>query len=332
MRAILGTVGGVLMASFLAVLSIPLLASSTASASPGAVCRIDAYAQQQLGDVAGYSGEQLEHAATIMNVAAQQGFGIRGQQIGVMTAMEESTLQNLAYGDDAVNPDGSIADSLGLFQQQSSWGSVEQRMNPAEASRLFYEALEQLEGWERLAPHDAAHAVQRNAAAWRYAEHWEEAIAVVHAVTDAGNCSSTIVGPGGWALPSAAPITSHYGFRIDPISGVAKLHAGTDFSGGCGTPIYAAAAGTVSRIFTDVYDGWVIEIDHGGGITTWSVHSYANGIFVERGQAVAAGQQIAEEGSSGWSTGCHLHFEIHVDGTPVPTLPFLASMGVALPG
>lgn len=71
----------------------------------------------------------------------------------------------------------------------------------------------------------------------------------------------------------------------------------------------------------------IIEIDHGEGLVTWYVHSYTNEIMVSAGQKVNAGDQIALTGSSGYSTGCHLHFEVHLNGTPVDPLPILTAAG-----
>ncbi len=332
MKLVTRTIAAI-VAAILVVLALPFFALNpdAAAASNGGVCTVEDGAIEAAGSVAGYKGEQLENAVAIMNAATTLGLGVRGQQIGVMTAMEESTLRNLSYGDNAVNPDGSIADSIGLFQQQGSWGTVAERMEPSTAARLFYERMVAVEGWESMEPQDVAHTVQVNDHAWRYGEHWDDAVEVVSALTGIGKCNTMPVGEGGWTLPSTANVTSQYGWRVDPINGQSKLHAGTDFSGGCGTPIFAAAAGEVTRVFTDIYGGWIIEIDHGGGIITWSVHSYANGIAVKSGDQVAAGQQIAVEGSSGHSTGCHLHFELHVDGDPVDALQFLQSQGVATP-
>ncbi len=72
-----------------------------------------------------------------MDAAAGLGLSRQAQVLGVMAAMGESSLRAIDYGDDAVNPDGSIADSIGLFQQQSSWGTVRERMDPTSSAKLF---------------------------------------------------------------------------------------------------------------------------------------------------------------------------------------------------
>lgn len=282
--------------------------------------------------VAGYEGAQLENAAAIVSAANEYDLGLRGAQVGVMTAMEESTLRNIAYGDGATNPDGSIADSVGLFQQQSSWGTIEQRMDPAASARLFFARLANLGGWETMAPEAAAHAIQVNDQPGRYAEHWSNAVEVVAALTSGAACSTSgTLSADGWSLPAGDPISSPYGWRADPISGVRKFHNGIDFDGECGAPIYAMASGTVRGVFEDSYGANIIEVDHGGGYTTWYVHMDDAGVLVQEGQAVAGGQQIGAQGSSGYSTGCHVHFEAQLDGNAIDPGPLFAQQGLALP-
>lgn len=130
-------------------------------------------------EIAGYSGEQLTNAATIIGVAAGRQLPARAQILGVMAAMGESSLVNINYGDNAVNPDGSIADSIGLFQQQSSWGTVEQRMDPATSAGLFYDRLVGVDGWESLPGTIAIHRVQGNADPNHYAKFEDAATQVV---------------------------------------------------------------------------------------------------------------------------------------------------------
>jgi murein DD-endopeptidase MepM/ murein hydrolase activator NlpD len=133
----------------------------------------------------------------------------------------------------------------------------------------------------------------------------------------------------GWTRP----ITSYsfyqaYGYRIHPVYGDYRLHAGADFSAACGTPIYATAAGTVT--YAGPYGGYgnIVIIDHGGGITSAYAHVYATGIYVRSGQTVTAGQNIAEVGNAGVSTGCHLHFEVRKNGVAIDPMAFLAKRGI----
>jgi murein DD-endopeptidase MepM/ murein hydrolase activator NlpD len=131
------------------------------------------------------------------------------------------------------------------------------------------------------------------------------------------------------SIPSAEPVhgtnfTSGFGVRTDPFRGRAAMHAGIDLAGPLGTPIYATADGTVDRAEwnTGGY-GNLVEIDHGHGIQTRYGHltRYIVGI----GEHVKRGQLIAYMGSTGRSTGSHLHYEVRIDGQAVNPVPFLQS-------
>jgi murein DD-endopeptidase MepM/ murein hydrolase activator NlpD len=110
------------------------------------------------------------------------------------------------------------------------------------------------------------------------------------------------------------PRSSGFGVRFDPFTGRPAFHSGLDFAGGFMTPIQATGPGVVS--FTGVRSGYgnTIEIDHGGGLKTRYAH--LQGIAVRIGQRVAVGQRIGAMGSTGRSTGPHLHYEVWVDGRP----------------
>ncbi|MDY0945872.1 peptidoglycan DD-metalloendopeptidase family protein [Frigoribacterium sp. CFBP9039] len=134
----------------------------------------------------------------------------------------------------------------------------------------------------------------------------------------------------GWTRPSGGNVVSGFGMRVNPVTGAYILHAGTDLAAACNTPIFAATAGTV------VYAGWYggygnyVLIDHGNGITTAYGHQPDGGIMVGVGQRVALGQQIGHVGSTGNSTGCHLHFETRINGTAANPVAFMAQRGITL--
>jgi murein DD-endopeptidase MepM/ murein hydrolase activator NlpD len=108
-------------------------------------------------------------------------------------------------------------------------------------------------------------------------------------------------------------VTSEFGYRTDPFTGRHKGHSGIDLAAPQGTPIRAALDGTVlfARYKTTGY-GYHLAIDHGGGFVTFYAH--CSKILVTEGQAVKAGDIIAEVGSTGRSTGPHLHFEVRING------------------
>ena len=108
------------------------------------------------------------------------------------------------------------------------------------------------------------------------------------------------------------------------------FHRGTDLAATCGTPVFAATNGTVAVSGPNGGLGNWILIDHGSGVTTGYGHLTSGGVFVSPGEAVTAGQLIGAVGSTGASTGCHLHFEVHLDGVAVDSVPFMAARGIPL--
>ena len=129
------------------------------------------------------------------------------------------------------------------------------------------------------------------------------------------------------AAPVEGPIGSGFGFRTDPFSGRAALHAGLDFPAEIGAPIRAAAGGLVTLRDVHPEYGQVLEVDHGNGLATRYAHlaSYE----VALGAVVKRGQLVARVGNTGRSTGAHLHFEVLVDGVPQNPARFLAGTAAA---
>ena len=143
------------------------------------------------GSIGGYAGEQLKNAALVVNAGKALNLSLYGQQIGVMTAMGESSLMVIDSGD-AAGPG-----SRGLFQQRANgaWGSYADRMDPTISATNFFNALVKVSGWESLTPTEAAHRTQRNADPNHYTKFWDAALKVVDAVSGAGvDTTST---PGG---------------------------------------------------------------------------------------------------------------------------------------
>jgi murein DD-endopeptidase MepM/ murein hydrolase activator NlpD len=134
------------------------------------------------------------------------------------------------------------------------------------------------------------------------------------------------------AIPTQNPIEggvsgSPFGWRIDPFTGKSALHTGLDFQAAIGTPILAAAGGlVVTQEFHPGY-GNMIEVDHGNALI--SRYAHASRVFVKQGDLIKRGQKIAEVGTSGRSTGPHLHYEVLVQGVPQDPRKFLnAGMGL----
>lgn len=147
---------------------------------------------------------------------------------------------------------------------------------------------------------------------------------------DGGIGSSAI---GQIAIPSVQPVarmdySSNFGIRSDPFRGTAAMHAGVDIRGPLGTPIYATADGIVAESDRRGGYGNLVELDHGKGIATR--YGHLSKLLVSAGARVKRGQMIGLMGSTGRSTGSHLHYEVRMDGRAVNPVPFLTSANYLL--
>jgi len=134
----------------------------------------------------------------------------------------------------------------------------------------------------------------------------------------------------GWARPAAGYISSGFGWRVHPIYQSVMFHSGTDLAAGCGVPIYAARGGQIIYAAPLGTYGNFILIDHGGGISTGYAHIANGKTFVKIGEQVSTGTHIADVGSTGGSTGCHLHFEVRENGKATDAVPFMRRMEITL--
>lgn len=126
-----------------------------------------------------------------------------------------------------------------------------------------------------------------------------------------------------WPIPGYTKITSKYGMRTHPITGVYKLHTGVDVGAPLGANFVAANDGTVTKASYNGAYGNMVIIDHGGGIST--LYAHGSQIMVEVGQQVKKGDIVLKVGSTGYSTGPHAHFEVRVDGKVVDPMPYITS-------
>lgn len=134
----------------------------------------------------------------------------------------------------------------------------------------------------------------------------------------------------GWAKPSGGYISSRFGMRIHPIYGFGRMHTGIDLATPCGRPVYAARTGRVS------YSGWLgtlgnfVRLNHDDGYTTGYAHMQNGSLFVKLGQTVVTGQLIGRIGTTGGSTGCHLHLETRQNMVAQDPHPFFLNRGIRL--
>ncbi|MBH0053135.1 MULTISPECIES: M23 family metallopeptidase [unclassified Salinibacterium] len=158
----------------------------------------------------------------------------------------------------------------------------------------------------------------------------EAARAAAAAAAQVPNLDAGEISLSGWARPAGGYITSVYGYSSNYGS---KFHKGTDIGAACGAGIYAASSGTVVYAgygWNGGYGNYII-IEHAGGVRTAYGHIVDGGIQVSSGQSVAVGTKIASVGSTGNSTGCHLHFEVRPNGWDTTNpVPFMAGQGIQL--
>lgn len=222
------------------------------------------------------------------------------------------TLANQAQkaSDDAVA--ASAAANAALAAQQANEATMEAQLATLVTNQTHTEAEYEAGVQAQLAASAAAGAGSGGVAA---------------AALGAGQISSA-----GWARPAGGQITSPYGYRLDPFTHIYALHSGTDLGASCNSPIYAAHSGTVA--YAGPYGGYgnfvKIMNDDGTNEGTGYGHIVNGGILVHVGEQVSVGQNIARVGSTGWSTGCHLHFEVYVNGLTVDPVPFMRAHGVEL--
>ncbi|RLP90924.1 MULTISPECIES: M23 family metallopeptidase [unclassified Micromonospora] len=311
-----------------------------------------------------YGDAQVRNAAIIIKVGQDLGVPSRGWVIALATAMQESALRNLANSSVPASlalPHegvGADHDSLGLFQQRPGWGTVTERMTPAYTARKFYEKLVKVRSWQRRPLTVVAQQVQISAYPDAYAKHEEPASRIVDAL--AGGAARTIeingkavcnaaergqIAASGWTAPIPGDVGS--GFRTSS----RPSHNGVDIGAAKGTDIRAAAAGRVLVARCDPDDrgrkdcdvdghpgkggcGWFVDLLHAGGYITRYCHMVVRP-RVSPDQIVPAGEVIGQVGSSGNSSGPHLHFEVHLRNDrssrgAIDPVPFMRERGAPL--
>lgn len=281
--------------------------------------------------------KRKENAALIVRIGQERNFSPNSIGIAIAVAIQESKLENIPY-QGAKNNDKS----LGLFQQQPPWwGTPEQIMDPVFATNAFYDALQKVLDRDSRPMIEVAIQVQiPDEEIYRRdwpADREEVAVSIVKDnYTGDGkigdNCTSTARNTVGWQLPlepHVYSITDGYGWRC---LFVCKNHDGVDLAAAAQTPIFAAHDGEVTFSGKNGTYGNFIRVEHGEGIITEYAHMSSFESGISKGTKVRGGQVIGYVGTTGGSTGNHLHFNVKINGTYVDPVTYMLKLGVDIKG
>ncbi|CAB4907175.1 MAG: peptidoglycan DD-metalloendopeptidase family protein [Actinobacteria bacterium] len=255
-------------------------------------------------------------------------------KLGNMSKMVERSAQVYDTAKAAQNEAQSLADQAEIAKAER-----EKLKQAADAAMQAAVAAQQVVADKLAANQDALTTMQAQLAALqdetaRTVASYQQGVAeAIKRAQEEAAQRGIAVSDSGWTIPAQGRIVDFYGPR-SPVwtsnGWSSSFHQGLDIGAGCGWNIYAVSGGTV------IYAGWnggygnFVQIDHGGGITSGYGHIVSGGIAVSRGQYVAPGQVIARVGTTGNSTGCHLHFELRNGGSAFDPLPFLRNRGVGI--
>ncbi|MCS5718071.1 M23 family metallopeptidase [Herbiconiux sp. CPCC 205763] len=255
-------------------------------------------------------------------------------QLSAMSKLTEKTSQIYAQAEQ----DRNTATAL---TAQATVARDELRGLADEAQRLRDEAVAAQQAAEAALQEQEDHQVElqaqlqvlkenRAATEADYQKGVESRAAAARAAAAAGLPTLPFIAASGWASPFPGSFSSdEYGMRVNPVDGGYRLHSGIDlvYGGGtCGAYVYAAAEGLVNFAGWNGGYGNFIQIDHGGGVAT--AYGHNTQLLVGNGDYVQVGQPISLAGTTGNSTGCHLHFEVRQNGTAINPRPFMAAQGI----
>ncbi|RIQ32541.1 M23 family metallopeptidase [Jiangella rhizosphaerae] len=271
-------------------------------------------ARETLGRLAAHAYMNNSELTSLMQlgIADPDEFQARSTGVSELMRVQDSVLAQAAESRANATDAASRAEGHAAAAAESAAAATElaEQATAAleEASAATAEASEQLQKMREV--HAAA---ERAAQEREEAENQPDRGDRDEGSTDAPPPPS---GDGVFQRPSSGRVTSPYGMRVHPVTGVYKLHSGTDFGASCGSPVYAAYPGTVESTGYEGAYGNRIEISHGeiDGMDVTTTYSHLSAFSSSSGQTVAAGDLIGRVGTTGSSTGCHLHFEVLVNG------------------
>ena len=290
---------------------------------------------------ASQQAEMKKNAALIVKIGANRPEKLTDHDIqaAIGVAIQESHITNLLVAVDH--------DSLGIYQQRPSaktWGTAEQIVDPVHAINAFYDHLVKIDPEKRkgMTLVEIGIAVQ-NPSVSAYTRNWKwddiaKEIVATYKTGGSSDLSGSIcsasagVSTGEWQLPlteGSYCVLDGYGMRVNPYSHKTKMHNGIDLACDNGDPIYAAHAGEVTFAGSNGSLGNYVELDH-GDVTTGYGHMVRIADNISSGGTVSAGQLLGYVGSTGGSTGPHLHFEVKVNGKFTEPIAFMEEQGVKI--
>jgi murein DD-endopeptidase MepM/ murein hydrolase activator NlpD len=315
----------------------------------------EAFYQAQLAyDAAKYRADQLQQQADAARVIADESMRKAGQMIAkTQRAGGQNISMQLFFDGGSKDLLSQLGMASKVSQQSNSiFTKAKRDQNTAQSltdqANVAKDALQELAAIAQAAMVEAQAAADEAAAALQEQEEHQATLKAqlatlvenrvateaeykkgVEAAWGAGAGAAGPISASGWTRPAAGYASADsYGPRVPPFPGASEWHFGVDIGAGCNAGIYAAHAGTV------VYAGWnggygnFVMIDHGNGITSSYGHIVGGGIKVHNGQSVGPGMLIAHVGTTGSSNGCHLHFEIRINGGPTNPVLYLRNQGV----
>ena len=246
-------------------------------------------------------------------------------KVVIATGIQESELENLDYGD---------RDSGGFLQMRPSqgWGTPAQVRDPYYATNGFLDKYDKLPGAETMSMKDVALAIQNPSLSAYQRWNWDRTAAELYEMAIGQNGNASCQQSTEWQSPlqSSYSLTDSFGMRYLAGQPRPRMHWGLDFAAKSGTPIYAAHAGVIDYVAPKGTFGNYVHILHDNDMETGYAHMSKFVPGMKRGDRVNAGDVIGYVGSTGLSTGSHLHFEVTTQGKRVDPIKFMLEHGVDL--
>ncbi len=296
-----------------------------------------AEATEAIGDIARemYRNGTPSPMVLVMTAQGSQEIGDRAAAADVLARTQdqvleqalnvESTQRNQVERQDAVNARiTELENTARVAADEAEKAAAETKTALEDLNKLQAETQAKQAEWdgkkaEAAAQLESAEAAHREAAA-RLSELDAQAAQVL-ASGQAASGSSGFVSP----LPVPLIVTSPFGPRLHPVLGYWRMHLGTDFAAACGVPVLSVADGVVSAVYWNESGGNMVFVNHGNynGVAVSSAYLHLSAQSVSVGQWVGAGQQVGLVGTTGYSTGCHLHLSIMENGVDVDPMGYL---------